>query len=162
MYRSLFANRHDHILPPPLTSAKYFVTIYAVILAVTNHCKICSRKVQSFSTHIRCVNCFIKYHAKCVNLERNEGVGTVLWYGLFCIQSILPYNLIFNDDEYTDTTGILENIVSYPTSLEEINTKSFVQFEINDCDSPLNETDPDVQFKSKNHYIKSPFCDYYF
>ena len=105
---------------------------------------------------------FIQYHTKCVNLERTEGMGTVLWHGLFCTQSILPYNLIFNDDEYTDTAGILENIMSCPTSLEDINNKSFVQLEINDSDSPLSETDPDVQFKSKNHYIISTFCDYYF
>ena len=35
-------------------------------------------------------------------------------------------------------------------------------FEINYSDSPLCETDPDVQFYSENHYIQSTSCDYYF
>ena len=52
--------------------------------------------------------------------------------------------------------------MNYLTSLEDINNKIFVPFEINDSDSPLSETDPDVQFYSENHYIKSTSCDYYF
>ena len=134
-----------------LTSIKYYVTIYAAIMSVTDFCKTCSRKVQSFSTHIRCVNCCTKYHAKCVNLERTEVAGRELWYCPFCIQSIIPYTHIYNDDEYT--AAILENIMNYPTSFEDINNKIFVPFEINDSDSPLSETDPDVQFYSENHYI---------
>ena len=125
-----------------LTSIKYYVTIYAAIMAVADLCKTCSRKVQSFSTHIRCVNCCTKYHAKFVNLERIEVAGRELWYCPFCIQSILPYTHIYNDDEYT--TAILENIVNYPTSLEDISNNIFVPFEINDSDSPLSETDPDI------------------
>ena len=35
-------------------------------------------------------------------------------------------------------------------------------FEINDSESPLGETDPDVQFYPENHYIETTFCDYYF
>ena len=52
--------------------------------------------------------------------------------------------------------------MNYPTSFEDINNKIFVPFEINDSDLPLNETDPDVQFYSENHYIQSFSCDYYF
>ena len=66
-----------------------------------------------------------------------------------------------NDDEYA-AAAISENITSYPTRLEEINNKIFVPFEINDNDSPLCETDPDVQIYSENHYIQSTSCDYYF
>ena len=117
-------------------------------------------KVQPFSTQIRCVNSCTKYHAKFVNLERTEVAGRELWYCPFCIQSVLPYTHIYNDDKYT--AAILENIVNYPTSLEDINNNIFVPFEINYSDSPLSETDPDVQFYSENHYIQSTSCDYYF
>ena len=72
----------------------------------------------------------------------------------------MPYAHIYNDDEYA--AAISENITSYPTRLEEINNKIFMPFEINDNDSPLCETDPDVQFYSENHYIQSTSCDYYF
>ena len=64
----------------------------------------------------------------------------------------MPYAHIYNDDEYA--AAISEN-------MEEIN-KIFVPFEINYSDSPLCETDPDVQFYSENHYIQSTSCDYYF
>ena len=43
-----------------------------------------------------------------------------------------------------------------------MNSQIFYPFEINESiNTPLAETDPDIQFYSKNNYIRNLICDYY-
>ena len=53
-------------------------------------CKVCSRKVQSFSYFIQCKNCLVKRHMACVNLKRDELVCD-MWYCPCCVQNISVY-----------------------------------------------------------------------
>ena len=61
----------------------------------THICKTCTRKVQSFCIHITCYVCKHAYHAKCVNLNREEVVAASLWYCPPCIQSIFVFKATF-------------------------------------------------------------------
>ena len=133
-------------------------------MANLNICKICYRKVESFCIHIECVVCQVKYHAKCVNMDRSDTLKCDLWYCPICSGSILPYNhhrtILDNDDDFK--WAIMEGMLNNEIQISEISKKLFCPFEINQgIEMPLTEMDPDVQFYSDSHYIQNLNCDYY-
>ena len=121
-------------------------------------CNKCSKRVQSFSPFMKCSNCSATYHITCVHLVKDDPVNGDIWYCPPCIQCILPFNHVDDDDTFIE--AVIEASMDCSYRIHEINTKIFVPFEIND-DSPFHEIDPDMQFYSDNHYIQSTSCDYY-
>ena len=121
-------------------------------------CNKCSKRVQSFSPFMKCSNCSATYHITCVHLVKDDPVNGDIWYCPPCIQCILPFNHVDDDDVFIE--AVIEASLDCSYRIHEINTKIFVPFEIND-DSPIHERDPDLQFYSDNHYIQSTSCDYY-
>ena len=121
-------------------------------------CNKCSKRVQSFSPFMKCSNCSATYHITCVHLVKDDPVNGDIWYCPPCIQCILPFNHVDDDDVFIE--AVIEASLDCSYRIHEINTKIFVPFEIND-DSPFHEIDPDMQFYSDNHYIQSTSCDYY-
>ena len=63
-------------------------------------CKTCTKKVQSFCIHITCDVCKHAYHAKCVNLNREEVEVASLWYCPQFIQSIFVFNHLDEDNDF--------------------------------------------------------------
>ena len=74
-------------------------------------CKICNRKVQSFCIHIKCTVCLVMFHAKCVNMTKNEIQYYELWYCPLCIQDTLPFNHFDEDDDFK--SALLETMCDY-------------------------------------------------
>ena len=102
---------------------------------------------------MKCSNCSATYHITCVHLVNGD-----IWYCPPCIQCILPFKHVDDDDVFIE--AVIEASLDCSYRIHEINTKIFVPFEIND-DSPFHEIDPNMQFYSDNHYIQSTSCDYH-
>ena len=129
-------------------------------MALLNTCDICYKKVQSFCIHIKCVVCHVKYHAKCVNMNRDDILMCDLWYCPSCSGSVLPYNHFDFDDDFK--CAVTEGMLNSKFKINEISNKLFCPFEINQgIVTPLSEMDPDMQFYSDSHYIRNLHCDYY-
>ena len=107
---------------------------------------------------MKCSNYSANYHITCVHLVKDDPVNGNIWYCPPCIQCILPFNHVDDDDVFIE--AVIEDSLDCSYRIREINNKIFVPFEIND-DSPYHEIDPDMQFYSDNHYIQSTSCDYY-
>ena len=93
----------------------------------------------------------------CVHLDKDDRVVEVIWYCPPCIQCILPFNHVDDDEVFIET--VIEASLDCSYRIHEINTKIFVPFEIDD--SLFYDRDHDLQFYSDNHYIQSTSCDYY-
>ena len=105
-------------------------------------CKACTRKVQSFCIHVTSYVCKHAYHAKCVNLTREEVEAAGLWYCPPCIQSIFVFNHLDGDNEFHSAD--MENLLYCSHNYHEMSNIIFIPFEINDSiDTPLTEVDPD-------------------
>ena len=81
-------------------------------------------------------------------------VNDELWYCPKCVQTILVYNNIDDDDVFLATTP--EGIINAYRLLDS--NKLFMPFEIND-ESPFNEMDLDFQYFSDSNYINNTQCD---
>ena len=92
-------------------------------------CQVCNKKVQSFSHNKQCSKCLVKYHTKCINLNKDEAL-TEFWYCRYCVQTIFPYNHFDDDDDFY--SAVIEGMLDCSFRLHEINSKIFTPFEIND------------------------------
>ena len=124
-----------------------------------NFCKICLRKMQSNSIFIECINCHHKYHAKCINADRNDLVTNALWYCMCCIQTIFPFNHIEDNQEFYSV--IMECVSDFPYQFHEMNDKVFIHLKSIRVLNPFTEMDPDIQFYSSTHYALNTRCEYY-
>ena len=118
--------------------------------------KICDRRVQSFSYNIQCQNCHVKHHLTCINIKRDD--ISDMWYCPCCVKDILAYNHIDDDDDFH--CAILEGISDCAFRLQEMNSKVFTPFEINDrLDAPFGNIDPDMQYYTDMNYVENMKCD---
>ena len=123
-------------------------------------CQVCNKKVQSFSHNKQCSNCLVKYHTKCINLNKDEAL-TEFWYCPYCVQTIFPYNHFDDDDDFY--SAVIEGMLDCSFRLHEINSKIFTPFEINDTvDTPFSDIDPEYQYYANLHHNNNLNCDYYF
>ena len=114
-------------------------------------CAVCTKNVLSHSPHLYCHKCFNVVHLCCLhNVSKNDTLYTLrddnIWYCPNCIQDTLPF-VWMDDDSFYDTILHFERSEKH-VSLEELNKKVFIPFEINDETqmSPLFEIDPDLQY----------------
>ena len=116
--------------------------------------------MQSFSYSIDYKTCFVKYHIKCVNINRDDVID-IFWYCPYCVQEIFQFNHIDIDEDFYPT--IMEGVIECPYWLHEISNKVFLPFEINDSfDTPFSEIDPDYDFYISMNFTANMKCDYYF
>ena len=72
----------------------------------------------------------------------------------FCIQPLWWWRWFLS--------AILEDVIHSIVRFHEMNSHIFFPFDSNETiNTPLAETDPDVQFYSENNYIRNSNCDYY-
>ena len=125
-----------------------------------NVCRICHKKVKSFSIQIECGSCISVYHAKCINWSRNDVAYSEDWYCNKCLDCVLPFHHI--EDLADFKAAIAENFVETNELYKNIDNMIFNPFEINDhIETPMTEIDPDFQFFTDVQYIDSTQCDYY-
>ena len=68
-----------------------------------------------------------------------------------------------HDDDDDFHCAILEGISDCAFHLQEMNSKVFTPFEINDrLDTPFGDMDPDMQYYTDMNYVENMKCDYYF
>ena len=115
-------------------------------------CAICQKTVQHFCISIRCTNCYLLFHYRCVNLSRLEVNEIKHWFCQTCSMAILPYNHIEDDNEFL--TSVMEIATDYPVHFQNLDKNVFVPFEFNDnVHTPLFEVDPDYNF-----FYRYPNC----
>ena len=82
-------------------------------------CKTCHKRVQSFSQYIECHNCKCKHHAKCVRLDKATDISSN-WYCPPCIQTVLPFNHLDEDDDFC--SAVFEESLNCSFRFHEIKT----------------------------------------
>ena len=60
--------------------AYLYFCVVCIMMVSDNVCKTCQKKVQSFSYKICCLNCKITYHAKSVQLDKDDIQNVNFWY----------------------------------------------------------------------------------
>ena len=134
--------------------------LFCVMSQMVNLCKICSKKVQSFSHYLQCVNCLWKCHTKCMGMNVDDVTYPDLWYCPPCMQDLCVYNHYDDDDSFY--TAVIEGMLDCSYHFHEMNNKVFMPFEINEgSDTPFSEIDPDFQFYTDSNYISNVKCNYF-
>ena len=103
--------------------------------------------------------CKCKHHTKCVRLDKATDISSN-WYCPPCIQTVLPFNHLDEDDDFC--SAVFEESLNCSFRFHAINNRIFSPFEINqDLDTPFSEIDPDLQFYTETNYIQNMKCDYH-
>ena len=140
-------------------SQNFIPIAYCVMTQIANLCKLCTKKVQSFSHYLQCTNCLRKCHVRCMDMKVSDITYPDQWYCPPCIENILVYNHYDDNDSFH--RAVIEGMLDCSFHHHEMNNKVFVTFEINEgSDTPFSEIDPDFQFYTDNYYIKNTLCDY--
>ena len=134
--------------------------LLCIMSHIVNLCKICSKKVQSFSHYLQCVNCLWKCHVRCMDITVQDITYPEQWYCPPCMQSVLVYNHYDDNDSFHN--AVLEGMLDCSFHYHEMNNKVFMPFEINEgSDTPFTEIDPDFHFYTESYCIKNTQCDYF-
>ena len=81
-----------------------------------------------------------------------------MWYCPCCVKYTFSYNHIDDDCH----CAILEGVSDCAFCLQEMNSKVFTPFEINDrLDTPFGDIDPDMQYYTDMNYVQNMQCNYY-
>ena len=126
-------------------------------------CSGCKKKCLKHSRYLTCCICDRAYHIRClandkIYIDRLNRT----WICLNCSHSLFPFNHIQDDNEFIKT--ISESwLKPIDISLDDLEKLVFNPFSISDCDvnSPLCDSDPDMQFYNNsetNSILKS--CSY--
>ena len=127
---------------------------------IANLCKLCTKKVQSFSHYLQCANCLWKCHVRCMDMKVSDITYPDQWYCPRCMENILVYNHYDDNDSFHN--AVIGGMLDCSFHHHEMNNKVFTPVEINDrSDTPFSEIDPDFQFCTDNYYITNSQCDYY-
>ena len=89
--------------------------LFCVMSQMVNLCKLCSKKVQSFSHYLQCVNCLWKCHTKCMGMNVDD-VMICPWNSHKWYRSTGDVNQVRNDNITTtkqDKTGFVTMGASY-------------------------------------------------
>ena len=75
------------------------------IMATSNSCNVCFKRVLRHSYHLQCELCKNLTHLKCLpNVDKNSSIyvsrETSTWYCTVCSENIFPYNHIHDDDDF--------------------------------------------------------------
>ena len=138
------------------------------IMATSNSCNVCFKRVLRHSYHLQCELCKNLTHLKCLpNVDKNSSIyvsrETSTWYCTVCSENIFPYNHIHDDDDFLYALSHnwdLPETVSFEILRRQ--NALFLPLELNDnYNNPLAETDPDIHYYNNqcNNLLNS--CDYY-
>ena len=140
-------------------------------MAGTNSCNVCDKKVLRHSYSLLCSSCDHFVHLKCLPFVTKTDELYIThrknnWYCVKCISEILPFNnifIIFIDDDFI--AAITDNLTSCEVpSFDELLKRDvlFTPFDLNDeHNSPLSDSDPDMQFYNMQCNSVLNSCNYY-
>ena len=143
-----------------------------MITDIQNKCLICCKRIISTAYKLNCKICNKTCHKLCVpGVNKYEDFYTNYnddnWYCPICNQDIMAFNNIDDDNEFISALSEMwEWSVSF--SLDELNQKVFVPFEMNTEEEyhPLFQTDPDInyyntisnQIHHSDYYLEDSFA----
>ena len=134
--------------------------LLCVMTQIANLCKLCTKKVQSFSHYLQCANSLWKCHVRCMDMKVSDITYPDQWYCPRCMENRLVYNHYDDNDSFHN--AVIGGMLDWSFHHHEMNNKVFTPDEINDrSDTPFSEIDPDFQFCTDNYYITNSQCDYY-
>ena len=139
-------------------------------MAALNLCNICDRKVLGHSYKMTCDLCNRLVHLKCLpKVDKTQSIYTLressVWYCTKCSEEMLPYNHIYDDDEFLialSDNWDLPDVIPY--DLVQNNNKIFLPFDLNenlDIYNHMAEIDPDINYYSNQCNTLFNSCDYY-
>ena len=117
-----------------------------------NRCVICSKKLQSHSSIMKCSVCNGSYHIQCIPIRKKDSIYLQRfsnpWICVKCITDCLPFNHL-DDDEFSDCT-VSNYCRGIGMSLHGLNASTETFYTIDPPDDnavdPLCDIDPDEQF----------------
>ena len=137
-------------------------------MAACEICNVCNKKVLRHSFHMRCNLCKKLSHIKCLPfVNKNDSIyinrDSNIWYCTLCASHIFPFNHIFNDEDFIlALSDSWNDQKSIPFDLLDNHDRLILPFDFNeDFDSPLSDSDPDVQFYNSQCNTMLNSCDYY-
>ena len=131
-------------------------------------CNVCDRKVLRHSYSLRCSLCKQHVHLNCLPfVSRADDLYQTHennhWYCTRCITDILPFNHISTDEDFI--LAVSENLslpVTLPYDALLSQESLFTPFDLNEShNSPLFESDPDLQLYNLQCNAVLNSCDYY-
>lgn len=131
----------------------------------TSVCKICSRAILPHAYCLRCCYCEHPFHINCLKLvDKNDPLYvnrlTNKWICPICTVDLFPFNHYDEDDEFIRT--LRECTSDHDISFADLQNKIFNPFDLNEnVNSPLYDTDPDIQYYNEISHSSSLSCDYY-
>ena len=127
-------------------------------------CDICNVRLQSHSKTLSCSICTGRYHINCLPfISREDSIYTErnfrTWICISCTGDIFPFNHCDDDDSFIEYISDYWRIKPTISSLKRT---LFSPFELNsDKNSPLSESDPDINLYNMFYRSSLPSCDYY-
>ena len=122
---------------------------------MSNHlkCYLCSKKIAHSARIQYCSLCRQSCHTLCIpgvsKFDPIYNEGFVNWYCTSCNSTTFPFNHLVIDSEFLNAISEMW-AVTCNLSLEELNEKIFIPFELNsDANNPLFDTDPDINYFDK-------------
>ena len=137
-------------------------------MAGSDICNVCDKKVLRHSYKLQCSLCDHFVHLKCLPfVTKTDDICKThkhnKWYCTKCISDVLPFNHMFTDEEFM--LAISENLSSSEKiPFDELNKNDtlFTPFDLNDdTNSPLSDSDPDLQLYNQQCNMVLNSCDYY-
>ena len=110
-------------------------------------CPNCNCNVLSHSVCLKCIICSCKYHAKCVNFNKDDidNISSRLdqWMCPNCSGNAFPFNSLQDDDIFIES--LYELNFGGSIDLNRIKDMVFNPFVLNENNNiPLFDTDPDT------------------
>ena len=119
--------------------------------AYFNRCSICMKKINLSARKQECKVCNNFFHLLCVpGITRYDEVYITQNFDMYCTrcnQSIFAYNHYSDDNDFIESLSESWD-VRISMSIEELNQKIFIPFEVNiNADNhPLYQADPDIHY----------------
>ena len=79
----------------------YSNCLWCVMTQIANLCKLCTKKVQSFSHYLQCANCLRKCHVRCMDMKVSDIITYPdQWYCPPCMENMYVYNHYDDNDSF--------------------------------------------------------------
>ena len=80
-----------------------------MLATMVNECNCCGKNISHSQSKLRCCNCMLYYHTRCV--YTNADVQD--WLCFHCTGNIFPFNHFVNDDEFKFALFTFDNSIEY-------------------------------------------------
>ena len=116
-----------------------------------NRCKLCSKKLLSHSSVLKCSACHHSFHINCLSISKTDSIFvnrlSDSWICVKCIDDCLPFNHLDDDDFYECSVLCYSHKIG--RSMFDLNSSESGLVRVDNSDEgfdPLGDLDPDEHF----------------